>query len=337
MKLLGIKIPLKNGEQVRIKLFEANLVNKNYKIKNDTKFLYIPITQNVKINGTEIVEVEFKQKRKLQKSYKDIVEIPSKLKTLLPTSFDNIGKIILLKLPEDLLPYSEKIGEAFLRWKDVKSVAIDNGVKGEIRIRDLTIIAGIKETETIHKENGLFFKLDISKVYFSPRLATERDRIRKFVKKDEIIIDMFAGVGPFSILIAKKSKPRIIYAIDMNQEAIKYLKENVQKNKVKNVIPIDADAKDAVIQIEKADRIIMNLPHSAFKYFEYAMKALKTSGIIHYYEILYKENIDKRILDLEKIIKENSYKIVELNKKIVKSYSAKKIHIALDFYLKNMI
>lgn len=336
MKSLAIRVPLNRAEQIRKKLSHQNLVNKNCKIKKDSNFLIIPIIQFLKIEDMEIIEREFEEKKKILKNYKEIVDIPIELKSLLPTSFDNIGKITILKLLDELLPYSKKIGEALLERKNIKSVAIDKGVKGESRIRDLKIIAGSKDTETIHKENGLFFKLDISKVYFSPRLATERAKIQKKVRENEIIIDMFAGVGPFSILIAKKSKSKIIYAIDINQEAMKYLKENIQKNKVKNIVPICADAKDAINKIKKADRIIMNLPHLAFDYFEDALIALKKTGTIHYYEIFEKENIGKRISDLKKKALENDYEIVKVDKRIVKTYSSTKVHIASDLKLKSV-
>ena len=336
MKSLGIKVFLKNAEKIRKELFEKNLVNKYLKIKNDLKFLYIPVIENIKIENTEIIEMDFEMKKKKPTNYKEIVNIPLGLKTLLPTSFDRIGGIIIIKIPDDLLNYSKKIGDSFLIWKNIKSVANDYGVKGESRIRDIQIIAGNNNTETIHKENGLVFKLDISKVYFSPRLAMERIRVQKQIKENEIIIDMFSGIGPFTILIAKFSNPKKIFAIDINEYAIYYLKENIKRNKVSNITPICGDAKIINKDLEKADRIIMNLPHSSFEFLISALSKLKSTGVIHYYEIIDKDCIVECFERVKKLIMENGFKIKKYDIRIVKSYSAGKIHLAYDFLLKKI-
>ncbi len=213
-------------------------------------------------------------------------------------SFDIVGDIAIVKYREDL--DLEEIAEYILKkHKNVRNVAVDYGVQGETRVRRVELIRGDR-TETIHREFGIRIKVDISKVYFSPRLATERWRVVQDVRDGEVIYDMFAGCGPFSIMIAKYRRVKI-YASDINPYAIEYLRENIRLNKVSNVVPILGDAREVAGQIgEKVDRVIMNLPHSAYEFLPYAMSVLKKGGKINYYEILPKDvNLEERFAGLD--------------------------------------
>ena len=205
-------------------------------------------------------------------------------------SFDIVGDIAIVKYREN--EDMEKVADEILKkHKNVKNVAVDYGVYGEERIRKIELIRGT-HTETIHREFGVRIKVDISKVYFSPRLATERWGVVQRVKDGETIYDMFAGCGPFSIMIAKYKKVRI-FASDINRYAILYLTENIKLNKIKGVYPMLGDSRIISGKIPKVDRIIMNLPHSSSKFIPYALNAIKKGGEIHYYEILPR---DQRVL-----------------------------------------
>ncbi len=198
-------------------------------------------------------------------------------------SFDIVGDIAIVKNRDD--ENMEKIADEIIkRHKNVRNVAVDYGVFGEERVRKIKLVRGTT-TETIHKEFGVRLKVDISKVYFSPRLATERWKVVQRVHDNETIYDMFAGCGPFTIMIAKYRHVKI-FASDINRYAIMYLIENIKLNRVKNVYPMLNDARKIVDKIPKVDRVIMNLPHSANEFLPYALKAIKTGGEIHYYEIL---------------------------------------------------
>ncbi|HDQ16253.1 MAG TPA: tRNA (guanine-N1)-methyltransferase, partial [Bacteroidetes bacterium] len=203
-------------------------------------------------------------REKKPKSYKELVSMPEKLKEKLPTSYDVVGDIILIKLDNALLEHKNEIGNSLLNiHKNVKTVCLIEPVSGEYRTRNVEVIAGENKTETVHKEYGLKFYVDVEKTYFSPRLANERMRITKLVKKDEIIADMFTGVAPFPIMIAKKSNPKIIYGIDKNKYAIEYAKKNVVANNLLDKIElICRDSKNVkkIVREKNADRIIMNHP-----------------------------------------------------------------------------
>lgn len=218
---------------------------------------------------------------------KDKLE-PRELKVLCK-SYDVVGDIAVVRVDEILKPKAPLLAEAIMKThKRVKTVLLQTSpVLGEFRLRDLQWIAGENRTETIHKEFGCLFKVDLKQVYFSPRLSYERMRIAELAKPNEVVVNLFAGVGCFSIIMVKFSKVNKVYSIDINPTAVRYMRENVKLNKVEGrVIPIVGDAKEVVEKQLRsvADRVLMPLPEKAYEYLDQALIALKPSGgYIHYY------------------------------------------------------
>jgi tRNA (guanine37-N1)-methyltransferase len=205
-------------------------------------------------------------------------------------SYDIVGDIAIIRLPEKAMRRCAVIAGAVMNiHKNVKTVLAQVGaVQGDFRLRTLEHVAGEDRTSTVHRESGCAFFVDIERCYFSPRLHNERMRIAKQVRSKEVVINMFAGVGCFSILIAKHSDAAKVYSIDINPVALQYMCENVRVNGVYGrVIPILGDAKEV---IEKrlchiADRVLMPLPEKALEYLPHAMLAMKKhGGVIHYYD-----------------------------------------------------
>jgi len=205
-------------------------------------------------------------------------------------SYDIVGDIAIIRLTEKSEKYSQIIAEAIMKvHKNVKTVlAQTSPVHGDYRIRKLKYVAGEKRTVTIHRESGCVFSVDVEKCYFSPRLFYERMRIAKLVQDGETIVNMFAGVGCFSLVIAKHSNAEKIYSIDINPVAVQFMKENIRLNRAfGKVIPIEGDSKEVVQKMLRgvADRVLMPLPEKAFEYLPYALLALKRNdGWIHYYD-----------------------------------------------------
>jgi len=214
---------------------------------------------------------------------------PSELK-LLYKSYDIVSDIVIIRVPEPLKQRSKNIAEAIMQThKRVKSVWRQvSPVSGDFRLRELEWVAGERKTETVHKEHSCLFKVDLKKCYFSPRLSYERTRIAQQVQPGEVIVNMFAGVGCYSIVIARRSEAEKIYSIDTNPIAIHYMQENVKLNKVeKRVVPVQGDARKVVEERLRnvADRVIMPLPERAYEYLDCAVLALKPNGgRIHYYD-----------------------------------------------------
>ncbi|AMQ17998.1 tRNA (guanine(37)-N1)-methyltransferase Trm5b [Thermococcus peptonophilus] len=327
--MLAVKVPKREAENVRRKLIELGVLAKGYSPKREKDFVLFPVTRPVE--GFELAEAEFKKTERRPHSYREVVEVPKELRSLLPSSFDIIGDIAIIELPEELIEYGKAIGEAILKvHRHIKAVfAKGSKVSGEYRVRELIHLAGEKRTETLHRENGIRLKLDVAKVYFSPRLATERMRVFEKVQPGEIIFDMFAGVGPYSILLAKKAK--LVFACDINPWAIKYLEENRKLNKTPNVIPILGDVRKVTGQIE-ADRVIMNLPKFADRFLREAMLSVKSGGIIHYYgfdpeEDLFSEHKRK----IKNVAGEFGFKVEFLDERKVRPYAPRQFNIAIDF------
>jgi tRNA (guanine37-N1)-methyltransferase len=221
----------------------------------------------------------------LKRRLRDILSetLPPEELTYVYNSYDIVGDIAIIRLTDASKQYSQIIAEAVMRvHKNVKTVlAQTSPVRGDFRVRKLEFIAGENRTVTVHKESGCLFSVDVEKCYFSPRLFYERRRIAKQVGDREVVANMFAGVGCFSIVIAKQSNVKEVHSIDVNNTAIQYMKENVRLNGVYGrVIPVRGDAKEV---IEKrlchiADRVLMPLPEKAFEYLPYALLALKKAG-----------------------------------------------------------
>ncbi|MFO8110296.1 MAG: class I SAM-dependent methyltransferase family protein [Thermoplasmata archaeon] len=324
-----LKVPKSKGEEVRKILLRRSLVSNEHKIRSENGYLLLPlITDEVDLDYP-VVERDMEELELPPSSLSDIIELPPGFETELPSSYDIVGDIILLKISDNLEPHKKKLGEALLKLhKNVKVVLEDRGVEGELRIRDVVHLAGEERTRTVHREHGAEYVVDLSKAYFSPRLATERWRVVRRVRPGERILDMFTGVGPYSILIAKNTKVEKVYAVDLNPEAVSLLDENVRRNKVEDIIEtVQGDVRDVKV---KADRIIMNLPHSARNFLPHALKSLDSKGYIHYYEVMPIDGMGSLEEELKSTIKHLGFsaKIIEVRE--VRTYSASKVHAAVD-------
>ncbi|MEM1883724.1 MAG: class I SAM-dependent methyltransferase family protein, partial [Candidatus Bathyarchaeia archaeon] len=267
---------------------------------------------------------------------------PNELK-MLYNSFDIVGDIAILRLPKALESRGEVIAEAVMQInKHVRTVLCQVGpVSGEHRLRELKWLLGEKKTETIHREHGCLFKVDLAKCYFSPRLLYERMRIARQVNPGEVIVNMFAGVGCFSIIIAKYSRARKIYSIDINPDAVKYMQANIVLNKVEDIIEaIEGDSKEVIISKLKgvADRVLMPLPEKAYEYLDYALMALKSAGgIIHYYDF---EHAGKNEDPVAKVAEKVSRKLLSMKvnfnvtfARIVRTVGPRWYQIVLDIFI----
>jgi tRNA (guanine37-N1)-methyltransferase len=205
------------------------------------------------------------------------------------SAFDQIGDIVIIKIPDGLMPKKTLIAQAILdNIKTCKSVFVQvSPVQGDFRVRKLEFLAGENKTLTDHREHGCRFRVDVAKTYFSPRLSTERQRIAKMVGNGETIVNMFAGVGTYSIIIARMNKTCVVYSIDSNQTAAELCEANAKLNKVhERVVSICGDAAEVVESrlAGKGDRVLMPLPERAKEFVGPAVLATKpTGGIIHYF------------------------------------------------------
>jgi tRNA (guanine37-N1)-methyltransferase len=252
------------------------------------------------------------------------------------SAFDQIGDIIIVRIPDSLLSKKKIIGKTLLEQvKTAKSVFYQSSsVEGDFRTRDLEILAGVDKTETEYKEFGCRFIVDVEKAFFSPRLSTERDRIAELVQDGEIVINMFGGVGMFSIIAAKRKKCTV-YNIDINPIAAKLCEKNIELNKklVGKVVSIHGDATKIIEEQfrDQGDRVLMLLPERSDEFLNSAILATKSNGIIHYYSHIHADKksqaaklSEKHYLDITPI------KSKIINSKIVRAVGPRYYQTVVD-------
>jgi tRNA wybutosine-synthesizing protein 2 len=249
----------------------------------------------------------------------------------LPAGFQRIGHVVILDLQPSLLPKAGEIAEVFLGQKGVRTVAIrESSVKGRYRIPGIRVIAGDPETETVHRENGCSFKLDVSRTMFSLGNLHERARIPKLVISGEVVVDLFAGVGQFSIPIATHAEPREVHAVELNPVAYRYLCENIRLNGVGDKVkPLLGDC-SKVAPLGVADRVVMGILHVTHHYLPLAIRVLKPEGgIIHYHESVPSRLKFER--PVQRIRAAAAGRQVEiLNQRVVKRYAPGVDHVVVD-------
>jgi tRNA (guanine37-N1)-methyltransferase len=339
----AVKVEIPHAEIIRKILLKNKLLRTDLKIKKDQKNIYLPIKNKKKLKKElsknyqyYIIESIFENQHKKIKSYKDLIKLPEELHVLLPTSYDVIGSIIVIKLDNMLIPYKNKIGEALLQTNsNVKSIYGIKAVEGEYRTRLVYYIGGEKKRTTIHKEYGLQLEIDIAKTFFNPRLATERKYIASLVQPGEIILDMFTGIAPMPIVIAKYAKPNMIIAVDKNKKAIEFAKKNIMRNKILthiNLICDDALNIPRIIDEYKIhpNRIIMNLPFHGHDFFTQALQCIYKKAMIHFYIIGNTSIISKRIQLLHKIAVLHDFNIIIEKKREIKSYAPHEFYMGID-------
>ena len=273
----------------------------------------------------------------LKKALENILS-PSESEELF-SSFDQIGEIIILRIPDSLKSKKKIIGEALLdQVKTTRSVFYQSSpVEGEFRTRNLEILAGEDNTETEYKESGCRFLVDVEKAFFSPRLSTERERIANLTHDGEVIINMFGGIGMFSILAAKISKCTI-YNIDINPNASLLCEKNIELNKLKGkIISLNGDSVK-IIQDKlqnSADRVLMLLPERSDEFLETAILATKNNGIIHYYSHIHADKKQNAVKFSEKhYMNTSKVKSKILNSRIVRPVGPRFYQTVVDVQIK---
>jgi tRNA wybutosine-synthesizing protein 2 len=264
----------------------------------------------------------------------DSINVPEGKHTFLPRGFQRIGHIVLLSLRPEVLDYSEAIAAAVLdNYSYVKSVYLAEGISGELRQPRVHYLAGEKRTETVHKENGCRFMLDVSRVMLSKGNLSERARLPPLVRDGEVVADLFAGIGYFCIAIARHSRPRHVYAIEKNPQAFHYLRENITLNRVQHrVRPILGDCREVRLG-GAADRVIMGYLPKTREFLPAAFSALKPSGgVIHYHDTFREGELwEKPIENLESAAFRAGFALERvLHKANVKDYAPGVFHIVID-------
>ena len=291
----ALRIEKNRAEEARRSLLKFGFLNPELKPFEEDRFIYFPLKKLEGIDDllkelkASITTASFEERVKRPRNLEEILlkELPRELLNSLPSSYDLIGDIVLVEIPPELKPYEKTVAKGLIKlYPSVKTVLSKEGVtKGAYRLREYRVIAGLNKFETIHREHGCIYRIDLRKAFFNPRMSGERIRVAGLVSKGERVLDMFAGIGSFSIIIAKQQPTAMILAIELNPEAYKLMLENIRLNKVEGrVKPILGDCREVLKDIhEKFDRVIMDLPHSSINYLDLALEKTRQNGVIHLY------------------------------------------------------
>jgi tRNA (guanine37-N1)-methyltransferase len=271
-----VRVPVTEGEATRERLAEADVIDDGYDITVEDGALYVPVTESSAVPDTfEVVEFDAPVREGQTMPADELDFTPS---------YERLGDLVIVD--EDDPERARRVADAIVT-SDLPVEGVLNRaskIKGTERVRDWDILAG-DTTEVVHREYGSAFELDLAEVYFSPRLATERHRVVEQVREGEQAFDMFAGVGPFVVPFAKRGATCV--GTDINERAIEYLRRNAERNGVADrITAICGDVREVAADYEGwADRIVMNLPHSADDFLDTAVELAGDDCTVHYYDI----------------------------------------------------
>ncbi|WP_254840302.1 class I SAM-dependent methyltransferase [Natronomonas marina] len=326
MAVTCVRVPREEGEATRKRLAERDAIAEEYEITVEDGYLYIPLSEEVDRaaleEGYEVVDREL-ERRETQ-------TLPADPLGFEP-SYERLGDIAIVDEDDD--ERAREIAEAIVASDLPVETVVNRAspIEGELRVRQWDVLVG-ERTETVHREYGSAFELDIEEVYFSPRLATERHRVVEQVAADERFFDMFAGVGPFVIPAAKRGADCV--GVDLNEVAVEYLRRNAERNGVADrVTAIHGDVRDVEGFDDWADRIVMNLPHSADEFLETAVALADEDCVVHYYDI---QPDSDPFGPGERAIRaaaEPDYEMTVENRRTVRSYAPHESNVCLDVRL----
>ena len=316
-----VRVRPSEGETTRQALADADLVDGDHEITVADGWLYVPVRDPGSVpDGYEVVRFDA--------DYRETQTLPRDILGFDP-SLERLGRIVILN--EDDPERAREIADAVMASSLPVDTVVNRAskVQGEYRVREWEVLAG-DGTETVHTEYGVEFLLDIAEVYFSPRLATERHRVVEQVSADEHVFDMFAGVGPFVVPMAKRGADCV--GCDLNPRAVAYLRENAARNGVTGrVTAIEGDVRDAAADYEGwADRVVMNLPHSADAFLDTAVALAGDDGVVHLYDIADEEDPFGPGERAIRAAAGDAYEVTVETTRVVRSYAPHEVNVCLD-------
>jgi tRNA (guanine37-N1)-methyltransferase len=341
MEVPCVRVAREDGEATRRALAERDALSAEFEITVEDGRLYIPVADPGAVpEGYEVVDHDVPVRER--------PEMPADILGYEP-SYERLGGIVILDEddPGRAAEIAEAVMDSALPVETVVNRASE--IRGDLRVREWEVLAG-ESTETVHREYGFEYALDLAAVYFSPRLATERRRVTEQVREGEHVFDMFAGVGPFVIPAAARGAEAV--GVDLNERAIEYLRENARRNGVEGrVTAIAADVRDVVAGSsgerrssedvrdvipgyeDWADRLVMNLPHSADEFLDSAVALASEECVVYYYDI---QHEDDPFGPGERAIREAAepeYGVRVEERRVVRSYAPHELNVCLDVRL----
>ena len=330
MSVPCVRVEREAGEDARSRLASLDIVDDAHEIVVEEGYLYVPVTDSTAVpDEYDVVARELPQREQQT--------MPAELVEFTP-SYERIGDIVVIDEddPERAEALAGAISQSALPSKTVLNRA--SKIQGTERVRDWEVLVGDTPgaTETVHREYGCALAVDLAEVYFSPRLATERHRVVEQIHPGEQVFDMFAGVGPFVVPAAKRGAT--VVGVDINDAAIEYLRENARRNDVtEHVTAICGDVREVAADWDGwADRILMNLPHSADEFLDTAVALAGDTCLLHYYDIQHEDDPYGPGERAIRAAAEPEYEVSVETRHTVRSYAPHELNVVLDVRLERV-
>jgi tRNA (guanine37-N1)-methyltransferase len=325
MEMPCVRVDREDGERTRQALAADDLLADDYEITVDGAAVYLPIDDPDRVPDEYEIVVYDVPARETQTMPADLISFDP--------SYARVGDVAVVDEDDD--ERARAIADAIVESDLPVETVLDRASKihGQHRVRDWDVLAG-DGTETVHREYGCAYELDLSSTYFSPRLATERHRVAEQVQAGERVVDMFAGVGPYAVPFAKRGAT--VVAVDVNEHAVEYLQRNVERNGVADsVVPIHGDVREVTDDYHDwADRIVMNLPHSADEFLDTAIAIAGEECVLHYYDIQHEDDPFGPGETAIRAAAEPEYAVTVETRHVVRSYAPHELNVCLDVRLR---
>ncbi|NLK25362.1 MAG: class I SAM-dependent methyltransferase family protein [Euryarchaeota archaeon] len=334
------KIPRAEAETFRKRLARRRMVRKDRRIVDRDGYVFIPILDTaddtfIRSLGGEIIDGDAEERSCFISPFEKVCQFlhfSPEMEDLLPRKWEKVGDVLVLRLPDELLPRRKEIGSAYARAVGVRVVLQEIGkINGIHRTPEMEVLFG-QGTETVHFENGLYYKLDAANLMFSSGNIDEKLRMAALDCHGETVVDMFAGIGYWTLPFAVHAHADRVIACEINPLAHHYLVENIALNHVEDIVqPILGDNRDLPGE-GFADRVMMGYVRTTHQFLEKAFSLVKPGGILHYQDTfplaVYPQEAFKR---LERASGGRRLEIAFSRE--VKSYSPGVSHMVLDVHV----
>jgi tRNA wybutosine-synthesizing protein 2 len=340
----ALQVPRPRGEEARHFLDSSRAVERGVRIVERGASVQIPLARELTHDellrmaelGGELVELAEALPREVRvapfERIRAALDIPAEAKEMLPDKWEMLGDVLIVKLDSRLEGWKRQIAEAYASELEARTVLQETApITGQYREPQVEKLWG-SGTETVHLENGIRYKLDAARLMFASGNIDERQRMATISKPGETVVDMFAGIGYFTLPLAKYSRPARVVAHEINPLSHSYLMENVALNGLDNVEPRLGDCADAEEGI--ADRVLMGYVGTTHLYLRKAIRILRGPGVIHYHETCPNAMLaDRPRARVAEAAKDEGAKAEVLLQREVKSYAPGVSHVVLDVFV----
>ena len=330
------KIPVSEASETIPRLMRMDLVNRNAKISKGDGCRLVPIIEGkereIESMGYELVEGFAHSRDRTppqERILADLADLPEDVLKELPMRWEFVGDIVIIRLEDSAEPYKDRIGKVYAEELDKSTICVDRkGVSGEFRRPSMEVIYGTN-TESVRLENGILYDFDVTKVMFASGNVDERERMKMLDCTGETVVDMFAGIGYFTLPIAKYANPDRVIACEKNPDSYEFLVKNIEINEVGDkVTPVLGDNRDLDMGKGFADRILMGYVQTTSDFLPKALEMIRPGGILHYHDTFYIHEYEDRLHEIFDRYCPGGYRIEGIRE--VKSFAPSVSHYVAD-------